>query len=162
HDVPGGKLKYAGKVGTGFDEHLLETLTRKLAKLKRPDSPLADPPREKAIQWVRPVLVCEVVYAERTDDGILRQASFMGLREDIPAKSVSEERAQKPPEEPTPARAAGAHRPLDRGPVQNVVHGIKITHPMRIVYPGLNFTKVDIARYYDGGGVLIMPHLVGR
>jgi len=162
HDVPGGKLRYAGKVGTGFDEHLLETITRKLAKLKRPDSPLANPPREKGIQWVRPVLVCEVAYAERTDDGILRQASFMGLREDIPAKSVSEERAQQPPEEPTPARAAGARRPLDRGPAESVVHGIKITHPTRIVYPALDFTKLDLARYYDGVGELIVPQLAGR
>ena len=164
HDVPGGKLKYAGKVGTGFDEHLLETITRKLAKLKRPDPPLADPPREKGIQWLRPVLVCEVAYAERTDDGILRQASFMGLREDIPAKSVSEERPQKPPEQPTAARAEGARRPLDRGPapVDNDVHGIKITHPSRIVYPAFNFTKLDLARYYDGVAELIVPHLAGR
>ena len=162
HDVPGGKLKYAGKVGTGFDEHLLETITRKLAKLKRPDSPLLDPPREKGIQWVRPALVCEVAYAERTDDRILRQASFMGLREDIPAKSVSEERAQQPPEETTRARAEGARRPLDRGPDDDSVHGIKITHPARVVYPTINFTKLDLARYYDGVGELIVPHLAGR
>src|SRR3954468_14332546 len=163
HDIPGGKLKYAGKVGTGFDEHLLEVLTKRLAKLKRPDSPLANPPREKGIQWVRPQLVCEVAFAERTDDGILRQASFMGLREDIPAKSVSEERAQRPPEEKTanpPARAKRSPPPLSGG--QNVVHGIKITHPERIVYPALNFTKLDLARYYDSIGELIVPQLAGR
>src|SRR5918912_1662386 len=99
------KLRYAGKVGTGFDEHLLTTLTRRLAALKRPDSPLANPPRERGIQWVKPQLVCEVAFAERTDDGILRQASFMGLREDIAPKSVGEERAQQPPE---PAAATAA------------------------------------------------------
>ena len=169
HDVPGGKLKYAGKVGTGFDEHLLDTIAKRLAKLKRPDSPLVNPPREKAITWVRPQLVGEVAFAERTDDGILRQASFMGLREDIPAKSVSEERAQKPPEEetetrkskPTP-RSPAAHSPLDRGAAKNLVHGIKITHPERVVYPALNFTKLDLARYYDGVGELIVPQLAGR
>ena len=164
HDAPGGKLKYAGKVGTGFDEHLLDVLTRRLSKLKRPDSPLVNPPREKGIQWVRPQLVCEVAFAERTDDGILRQASFMGLREDIPANSVSEERAQRPPENPSPARAEGARRPANRGPAtaENVVHGIKITHPERVVYPELNFTKLDLARYYDRVGELIVPHLAGR
>jgi bifunctional non-homologous end joining protein LigD len=154
HDVPGGKLNYAGKVGTGFDEHLLDTVTKKLAKLKRPDSPLADPPREKGIQWVRPVLVCEVAYAERTDDGILRQASFMGLREDIPAKSVSEERAQTPPEQKILNRGAAKE--------ENLVHGIKITHPSRIVYPSIDFTKLDLARYYDSVGERIVPHLAGR
>src|SRR3954468_12409482 len=139
---PHMKLRYAGKGGTGFDEHLLTLLTKKLNAIKRPDSPLANPPREKGIQWVKPQLVCEVAFAERTDDGILRQASFMGLREDIPAKSVSEERAQRPPEEKTanpPARAKRSPPPLSGG--QNVVHGIKITHPERIVYPALNFTK---------------------
>ena len=156
HEVPGGKLKYAGKVGTGFDEHLLETITRKLAKLKRPDSPLSDAPRERGIQWVRPVLVCEVAYAERTDDGILRQASFMGLREDIAAKSVSEERAQKPPEESPPSRPAAP------APSGDFVHGIKITHPSRVVYPALNYTKLDLARYYDGVAELIVPQLAGR
>src|SRR5438309_2333037 len=53
YDAPGGKLKYAGKVGTGFDEQRLGTLTRRLAALKRPDSPLANPPREKGVQWVK-------------------------------------------------------------------------------------------------------------
>jgi bifunctional non-homologous end joining protein LigD len=91
------KLRYAGKVGTGFDEHLLDTLTKRLAKLKRPDSPLANPPREKGLQWVRPQLVCEVAFAERTDDGIVRQASFMGLRQDHAPKSVGLEKAQTPP-----------------------------------------------------------------
>ena len=157
HGAPGGKLKYAGKVGTGFDEHLLDTLTRRLAKLKRPDSPLDNPPREKGIQWVRPQLVCEIAFAERTDDGILRQASFMGLREDIPAKSVREERAQKPPEEKKEDPRAGAERASS-----DVVHGIKITHPSRIVYRAIGFTKLDLARYYDSVAELILPHLVQR
>src|SRR6185312_12132215 len=74
---PQGKLHYAGKVGTGFDEHLLRTLTRRLASLKRPDAPFVNPPRQKGVQWVRPALVAEVAYAERTKEGILRQASFM-------------------------------------------------------------------------------------
>ena len=85
-----GKLRFAGKVGTGFDEHLLKTLTQRFAPLRRSDSPFENPPREKGVTWLRPVLVCEVAYAEKTDEGILRQASFMGLREDIPAKSVGE------------------------------------------------------------------------
>ncbi len=139
------KLRYAGKVGTGFDEHLLTLLTKKLNAIKRPDSPLANPPREKGIQWVKPQLVCEVAFAERTDDGILRQASFMGLREDIAPKSVGLEKAQTPP-----------------GKTSNVVHGIKISHPERVVYPALNFRKLDLARYYDTVAELIVPHLANR
>jgi len=146
------KLRYAGKVGTGFDEHLLETLTKRLAKLKRPDWPLIDPPRERGITWVKPQLVCEVTFAERTDDNILRQASFMGLREDIAPKSVGLEKAQPPESKP-------AVRPPSEG---NVVHGVKISHPERVIYPALEFSKLDLARYYDAVGELIVPHLSGR
>jgi bifunctional non-homologous end joining protein LigD len=138
------RLRYAGKVGTGFDEHLLSTLTRKLGALKRADSRLSNPPRERGIQWVEPQLVCEVTFAERTDDGILRQASFMGLREDIAPKSVGLEKAQA----------------LDKK--DNTVHGVKITHPERVVYPSIRFSKLELARYYDSVAGHIVPHLAGR
>ena len=152
------KLRYSGKVGTGFDEHLLETLTRRLAKLKRPDSPLIDPPRERGITWVKPQLVCEVTFAERTDDNILRQASFMGLREDIAPQSVGLEKAQTPPSNP------GTEPELRRSKRAegNVVHGVKITHPDRIIYPALDFSKLALARYYDTVGELIVPQIAGR
>jgi len=84
HDAA-GKLHYAGKVGTGFDETLLRSLSRRLASLKRTGPPpLGNPPREEGVTWVKPVLVAEVEFAERTEAGVLRQASFVGLREDIP------------------------------------------------------------------------------
>ncbi|HUQ76968.1 MAG TPA: DNA ligase D [Burkholderiales bacterium] len=149
------KLRYAGKVGTGFDEELLASLTQKLSRLKRADSPVVDPPRERGLQWVKPQLVCEVTFAERTGDGILRQASFMGLREDISPKSVGLEKAEK-----LPARPKASHPPLTGG--QSVVHGVKITHPERVIYPTIGFTKLDLARYYDSVGELIVPHLAGR
>src|SRR5690606_30232625 len=88
-----GKLRYAGKVGTGFDDALLASLSRKMRPLRKPQSPFADPPAERGVTWLQPKLVAEVAYAERTKEGILRQAAFMGLREDMPAKSVGEEKA---------------------------------------------------------------------
>src|SRR3954467_623385 len=72
YDSPGGRLHYAGKVGTGFDEDWLATPPPQLKALKSDDSPLADPPRERGITWVRPQLVGQIAFAERTDDGILR------------------------------------------------------------------------------------------
>jgi bifunctional non-homologous end joining protein LigD len=144
------KLRYAGKVGTGFDEHMLSTLTKKLSSLRRSDSPLVDPPRERGIRWVKSQLVCEVAYTERTDEGILRQASFMGLREDIPPKSVGEERPQNPP---------ASAPPLTGG---QVLQGVKISHPERVIYPELKFTKLDLARYYDQVAEWLLPHLAGR
>jgi bifunctional non-homologous end joining protein LigD len=139
---PSGKLRYAGKVGTGFDDDLLKSLTRKLAALKRPDPPVHNPPKEKNVAWVRPVLVAEVAFAERTDEGILRQASFMGLREDIPPKAVGEEKPQ----------SLNTEQPLN----------IKITHPERLVWPSLGITKADLARYCEAVGERMLPHVAKR
>ena len=134
-----GKLVYAGKVGTGFDDELLTSLSRRFPKLKRPDSPLENPPREKGITWLRPQLVAEVEFAERTDDGVIRQGAFMGLRQDIPPKSVGLEKAQEPP-----------------------AAEIKISNPQRIIYPRLKFTKGDLARYYAEVSEWMLPHVANR
>jgi bifunctional non-homologous end joining protein LigD len=141
-----GKLRYAGKVGTGFDEHLLQSLTRRLASLKKPEPPFVNPPKEKGVQWVRPALVAEVAFAERTNEGILRQPSFMGLREDLPAKNVHEERAVAPPAAKN----------------ENAVLGVKITHPGRLVWPQLGIRKIDLARYIEALGDWMLPHVKNR
>lgn len=67
-----GRLEFAGKVGTGFDEKRLQSMTRRLAALKKADPPFANPPKEKGVQWVRPALVAEVAFAERTQEGIVQ------------------------------------------------------------------------------------------
>ncbi|HEY6820904.1 MAG TPA: DNA ligase D [Burkholderiales bacterium] len=149
-----GKLHFAGKVGTGFDEALLRSLTRKLAGLKRADSPLVDPPREKAVQWVRPALVAEIAYAERTNDGILRQASFMGLRQDIDAKSVGDEKPQAPP--------APSHISKNKNDGKNEVRGVRISHPDRVLWPELGITKIEYARYCNEVGDWLLPHIADR
>jgi bifunctional non-homologous end joining protein LigD len=133
---PSGKLSYAGKVGTGFDAALLKRLSRKLNLIKTEKSPFENPPKEKGAHWVRPELVGEVAYAERTKEGILRQASFMGLREDLPAKAVAEEK----PLPPT----------------------TKITHPERLVWPSLGITKLELVRYCEEVGERLLEHLKNR
>jgi bifunctional non-homologous end joining protein LigD len=78
----GPKLRYVGKVGTGFTQDTLETLAAKLERL-RTDRPPFDPaPRVRDAAWVRPKLVAQLAYAEWTADGILRQPAFLGLRTD--------------------------------------------------------------------------------
>src|SRR5918996_840694 len=72
-----GRLVYAGKVGTGFDAEHLARLARKFASYRRPDCPLENPPREPGIQWLRPVLVAEVAFAERTNEGVIREGAVM-------------------------------------------------------------------------------------
>ena len=84
------KLRYAGKVGTGYTVPMLALLARKLAPLRRPTSPFVDAPRAGAASttWVKPVLVAQVRYNEMTEAGILRQPSFLGLRDDKAAHEV--------------------------------------------------------------------------
>ncbi len=85
-----GALHYAGKVGTGYTVPMLALLARKLAPLRRPTSPFVDASRagRATTTWVKPVLVAQVRYNEMTDAGILRQPSFLGLRDDKPAREV--------------------------------------------------------------------------
>lgn len=85
-----GALHYAGKVGTGYTVPMLAVLARKLAPLRRTSSPFVDAPRAGAARttWVKPVLVAQVRYNEMTEAGILRQPSFLGLRDDKAAYEV--------------------------------------------------------------------------
>jgi len=82
-----GKLVYLGRVGTGFSARLAEDLLRRMAPLKAATSPFvgAQPARTSDVMWTKPDLVVEVAYGGWTEDGLLRHASFQGVREDKPA-----------------------------------------------------------------------------
>ena len=87
-----GKLRYAGKVGTGFDHEMLQRLAMRLALLKTPICPFDDnavPQRE--VHWVQPKLVAEVGFTEWTAEGKLRHPRFLGLRDDKKPKDVVRE-----------------------------------------------------------------------
>jgi bifunctional non-homologous end joining protein LigD len=90
----GDALRYAGAVGTGFDRKLLESLLaefRRLATDTCPFDPPPPPPVRRTARWVRPELVSEVAFAEWTFDGVVRQASFLGLRDDKDPRDVIRE-----------------------------------------------------------------------
>jgi bifunctional non-homologous end joining protein LigD len=89
----GDKLRYAGKVGTGFTQATLRDLARRLAPLERETSPFADAIRERYVTWVRPELVGQVGFSEWTRDGRLRHPRFLGLRDDKAASEVVRESA---------------------------------------------------------------------
>jgi bifunctional non-homologous end joining protein LigD len=90
-----GKLRYAGKVGTGFTRTSLLDLGKRLKALRRDSCAITPAPRGPELRgavWVEPELVAEISFTEWTTDGRLRHPSFQGLREDKPARSVKRER----------------------------------------------------------------------
>ena len=92
-----GNLEYCGRVGTGFNATTLRELRRALDARATRAMPFAHVPRERSrtpVHWVKPELVAECEFAEWTDEGIVRQASFVGLREDKPARQIVHETAQ--------------------------------------------------------------------
>jgi DNA ligase D-like protein (predicted ligase)/DNA ligase D-like protein (predicted polymerase)/DNA ligase D-like protein (predicted 3'-phosphoesterase) len=83
-----GELKYVGKVGTGFDDHLFEEVFRQLKKLPVTPRPVREKPLDDARSiWVEPKLICEVGFASLTPDGLLREPVFIRLRPDLTSKS---------------------------------------------------------------------------
>jgi bifunctional non-homologous end joining protein LigD len=90
----GDALRYAGKVGTGFDQQTLHSLGERLNQLRIDTSPFADPGsiRERQVTWVRPELVAQLGFTEWTSAGRLRHPRFQGLRDDKAAREVVRER----------------------------------------------------------------------
>jgi DNA ligase D-like protein (predicted ligase) len=86
-----GRLRYAGKVGTGFDRRTLLALRRKLDELHVTDSPFDGPVPLRTAHWVRPDLVAQIAFTEWTRDGMLRHPRYQGLRDDkVPTDVVRE------------------------------------------------------------------------
>ncbi|HEX6511774.1 MAG TPA: non-homologous end-joining DNA ligase [Chloroflexota bacterium] len=88
-----GRLRYAGKVGTGYDTRTLLDLRERLGRLEIDRPAFAEPVRERGAHWVRPELVAEVAFTEWTGDGKLRHPRFLGLRRDKPPQEVVREDA---------------------------------------------------------------------
>jgi bifunctional non-homologous end joining protein LigD len=110
---PDGVFRYAGRVGTGFNDSELERLSKLLKPLKRDDSPFIAgerPPRGAV--YVEPELVAEIEFTAWTAAGVLRHPSYKGLREDKDAREVVRE--DTPPAAPA-KRAAGERGSGKRG-----------------------------------------------
>ncbi len=170
-----GQLVYAGKVGSGFSERLLADLLHRLQARRSETCPFASVPAEmrRNAQWVKPELVAQVEFTEWTDEGRMRQPVFLGIREDREARHVVRERpgtiegggvdtvaAGRPWEAmrqhaPPRTRAATGDEVID-------LLGVRLTHPDRVYYPDLGFTKLDLALYYVTIADFVLPHLEGR
>ncbi len=159
----GGRLRYAGKVGTGFNESMLAQIHKLLAKRRQDASPFVNPPRgyeAKGVHWVKPDLVAEIAFTEWSNDGALRHPSFQGLRTDKKAADVIREKPQEI--RASTSKSEGAPTVKTARPDENTVAGVVISHPDKPYFPDESIAKIGIARYYERIAPLILPHVEGR
>ncbi|MHC8306159.1 DNA ligase D [Pseudomonas sp. PB3P13] len=112
HDRDSGELRYAGKVGTGFNESTLKRIYEQLTPLQTKKPVVVNPPTgfdAKGVHWLKPTLLAEVAFAEMTKEGSVRHAVFHGLRNDKPAEAITEERPKAVKADP--AKKSSAKKP---------------------------------------------------
>jgi len=155
----GGKLRYAGRSGTGFTQKTQGALRKQLNELEQSKPPFGDLPKgvSKGVHWVKPTLVAQISFANWTRDNLLRQAAFKGLREDKPAKEVVRESAvpQKHSQRDAAAKSA---RP---GTAQGATD-LPITHPEKLLDKESGMTKQMLAEYYLEVAERMLPHVGDR
>lgn len=187
-----GKLQYAGRVGTGFDATKLRSIKKALDARETATMPFASEPRERSrtpVHWVKPELVAECNFAEWTSDGVVRQASFVSLRSDKPAKQIVHEAPQKGDDvqhimEESGAGPAAKKRasksktaevqaqPQDEPKATSkaktskagtaTVSGVRISHPDRVIDKSTGASKLELAEYYASVASWMLPFLKDR
>jgi bifunctional non-homologous end joining protein LigD len=140
-----GRLRFAGRVGTGFTGAELTRLAGVLEE--RDTSPFAGEPKPpRGAVWVQPTRVAEVEFTERTSDGMLRHASYKGLREEAPPSAFLD--AGTPVRDGVEVRVGG--------------RTLKVTNLDKVMYPQAGFTKRDVIEYYVAIAPAILAHLEDR
>jgi bifunctional non-homologous end joining protein LigD len=177
-----GQFLYMGRIGTGYNVKSAGELLRKLKPLEIPQPAFAnkkDVPRARDLHWVEPKLVAEVEFGTITSAGILRQASYKGLREDKPARSVvfESQPAAKEREPSTsipkpairkalPKAVAIGNKSVVSGRNGLTVCGVAISNPDKELWPATKgapaVTKAELVRYYEMAASRILPHIARR
>lgn len=144
HD--GGSLRYAGKVGTGFDTDEMVRLLERMKPLEQQAASVEAPRAAvRGARWLKPQLVAEVAYTEMTGEGLLRHPSYLGLREDKRAEAVVMET-----ETPVEDLAAPATK------------RVSISNRDRVLYPECGITKGELADYYAAVAPVMLPWIGSR
>ena len=153
-----GKLKYAGRVGTGFSAQSGDEVKSKLDKLKvKAPAIEAMEHREKNAVWVRPEFLAEVEFRAWTDGGILRQASFQGLREDKPADDIVKEvpSTQLPGSKPVKQKKSDTPLPTRKT-------SVLLGNADKLLWPKAKISKQDLLNYYGSVWPRIEQFIVNR
>jgi bifunctional non-homologous end joining protein LigD len=167
-----GALRYAGRVGSGFDGDTLGKLATLFKRYARRTSPAEGVPAAIArkSKFVEPKLVGEFAFRGWTGDDLVRQGSFKGLREDKPAREIVRERPMARSGKTAKARGGSAKKAKaakakattfsDDGNPE--IAGVRVTHPDRVLYPGTKITKQELIAYYLKVADRMLPHIADR
>ncbi|MGD0798523.1 MAG: DNA ligase D [Acidobacteriaceae bacterium] len=181
----GKRLIYAGRAGTGFTQQTHRLLRDRLDALAQPTTPFdlsakaLAPVEVRGAHWVKPTLVAQVRFATWTADALVRQAAFLGLREDKPAGEVTRETSAPTPKSSRPHASRAAHaaatpkaalraaapnakRATENGERTTPHPAIRLTHPSKVLDPETALTKQALADYYYAVAPLMLPHIAHR
>lgn len=158
----GEELVYAGRAGTGLSVREMEELESQFADIKQETSPFRQAPKVRSnekIFWLEPKLVAEIKFAQWTEENLLRQASFKGLRIDKSPKDIRKETAD---EETRQTSAEEAEKTMKAMENDLIIEGVKITHPDKILFDDPIITKADVIRYYEKVAERMLPYVAHR
>jgi len=183
------RLHYIGKIGTGFNAATQKEIMVQMKKLAVKEAPFVEvpdvdkpsrfrpnPPKAK-VTWLKPQLVCEVSYAEITDDGVMRHPSFEGMRTDKKATEVKRETAveaaqllKKPKLTKNTFTKPVADKgrktllnPTEQTQVKKVNgHELAFTNCQKVFWPKEGYTKGDMLNYYYKVAPYMLPYLKDR
>jgi bifunctional non-homologous end joining protein LigD len=172
-DMVGGELVYAGRVGTGFNDALLDEFHALFTPIIRPDPPCGPPigagatviPETKTTTWIDPLYVCEVRFREWTPDGVLRHAAFLRMRPDKAPRDC--ERQRGPVAAPMTAEAPASSKaptpseppPAPQAPVEKTFN---FSNLKKVYWPADGYTKGDLVDYYRAIWPWMSPYLANR
>lgn len=169
------KLIYAGRIGTGLPKPQQQKLMKKMQSLATNSCPFVfrtaeARPRsaQESITWIKPVLVAEVNFTELTGDGLMRHASFEGLRDDKTGTSMRKESAAKT-QTSKQVKMANQTAPLlqDTDGRKSVILSVDkrellISNPDKLYWPDDGITKKELLNYYHSVASYILPYIVNR
>jgi bifunctional non-homologous end joining protein LigD len=166
-DMVGGELVYAGRVGTGFNDALLDEFHTLFVPIVRSDPPCGPPigagatviPETKTTTWVDPLYVCEVRFREWTPDGVLRHAAFLRMRPDKAPRDCDRQRGPVAAPVTTEAPAAPEPPPAPQSPVEKTFN---FSNLKKVYWPADGYTKGDLVDYYRAIWPWMSPYLANR
>ncbi len=154
----GNKLIYVGRAGTGISTSEAKRLLGLFRPLAAEHTPFANAPPRKGehVKWLKPELTAEIQYGEMTEEKVLRQASYKGLRYDKPPRDVIMEVGAAKQRKTETAESGRA------GKNKTEVAGVAVSSPDRKVFFNPEVSKIDVARYYEAAAERMMPYAGGR